>query len=66
MSSINAADEEDQDYMMGGSKQPNANHNNFFRDDPEKSLSKKMRGLTSRELANYSKQFLEEDKSEIK
>lgn len=41
-------------------------HNNFFREDPEKSLSKKLRGLTARELATYSKKFLEEDKAEIK
>ena len=60
MSSINGVDEEEQDLLTSH----NAPHNNFFRNDPEKQLSKKMRGLTSKELANYSKQFLEEDKAE--
>ena len=51
MSSINGIDEEDQDLIATS----NNAHKNFFRDDPEKQLSKKMRTLTARELANYSK-----------
>ena len=51
MSSINGIDEEDQDLIATS----NNAHKNFFRADPEKQLSKKMRTLTARELANYSK-----------
>ena len=58
MSSINGVDDEEQDITTSH------NHNNFFREEPEKQLSKKMRGLTAKELANYSKQFLEEDKAD--
>jgi hypothetical protein len=43
-----------------------SHHANFFKEDPEKAISKQLRGLTSRQLAEASKQFLEEDKAEHK
>ena len=39
-----------------------SHHNNFFREDPEKSLSKHMRGMTQQDLARASKHLLEQDK----
>lgn len=47
MSSIGGADDEQDNSHL--------NHNNFFREDPEKNLSKQMKGLTKKELANFSK-----------
>ena len=41
-------------------------HKNFFRDDPEKQLSKTIKGYTEKELADYSKHLLIEDKAELK
>ena len=57
MSSINGGADDDHDAS-------HQHHNNFFRDDPERNLSKQMKGLTKKELASYSKMFLEEDKAE--
>lgn len=37
---------------------------NFFRDDPEKTISKQLRGLTPKQLADKSKQLLLKDKAE--
>ena len=42
-------DEQDQ------SKDISGQHNNFFREDPEKLLSKQLKGLSKKELAKYSK-----------
>jgi len=58
MSPINAVGEEGLD--LSGTQR------NFFREDPEKNFSKQLRSLTSQQLADASRRFLEEDRDNHK
>ena len=67
MSPINHAGELDyQDLTASGGQNTYSGRNNFFREDPEKSLSRKLRNLTPLELAQKSKKLLIDDKQEHK
>ena len=41
-----------------------AHQTNFFREDPEKTISKHLRGLTPKQIAEHSKYLLEVDRAE--
>ena len=56
MSPINTVTDDNE--LSGG------HHNNFFREEPEKGFSKQLKGLTPEQLAQASRQLLEDDKAE--
>jgi len=56
MSPINALTDDNE--LSGGQQ-----HNNFFREDPEKGFSKQLKSLTPEQLAQASRQLLEEDRN---